>query len=90
MLTAKEAKQESELIHNKKVDKDYSELVISAGDAIVKAVHNGDKRISVNIAQHIVSDAVLKLIKSLEDLGYTVKQNHQSGIRTVYIDWGDA
>lgn len=90
MLTAKEARQESELIHNKKVDKDYSELVISVDSAITKAVDDGDKQTSINIVPHIVSDAILKLIKSLEDLGYTVKQNYQSGIRTVYINWGDA
>ena len=90
MLTAKEARQESELIHNKKVDTDYLELVISVDSAITKAIDNGDKRISVNIAQNIVSDAVLKLIKSLEDLGYTVEQSYRSGVRKIYIDWGDA
>ncbi len=90
MLTAKEARQESELIHNKKVDEEYLELIISVDSAITKAVDNGDKQTSINIVPHIVSDAILKLIKSLEDLGYTVKQNYKSGIRTVYINWGDA
>ena len=90
MITAKEARQESELIHNKKVDEEYLELIISVDSAITKAVDNGDKQTSINIVPHIVSDAILKLIKSLEDLGYTVKQNYKSGIRTVYINWGDA
>ena len=90
MITAKEARQESELIHNKKVDEEYLELIISVDSAITKAVDNGDKQTSINIVPHIVSDAILKLIKSLEDLGYTVNQNYKSGIRTVYINWGDA
>lgn len=90
MLTAKEARQESELIHNKKVDTDYLELVISVDSTITKAVDNGDKQTSINIAQNIVSDAVLKLIKTLEDLGYTVEQSYRSGVRKIDINWGDA
>lgn len=90
MLSAKEAREKSELIYNKKVDDDYLALIICVGDAITKAVNNGDKEINVNIAPHIVSDASLKIIKALKDLGYTVKQNYQFGIHTIYINWGDA
>lgn len=90
MLSAKEAREKSELIHNEKVDADYLKLTTYADDAISKAIENGDEGVRLDITQSITLDAILKAIKALEDLGYTVDHKFQRGIRTIYINWGDA
>lgn len=90
MLSAKEARQKSELIHNKKVDDDYLKLMTYADDVISKAIENGDEGISLNLTQYITLDAILKLIEMLENLGYATSKSYQDGAYTIYINWGDA
>lgn len=90
MLSAKEAREKSELIYNKKVEEDYLALVNCVDNVISEAVDKGDRNTSIVVTNHITLDATLKTIKTLEDLGYTVDQSPQTGIRTIYINWGDA
>lgn len=90
MLTAKEAKEKSNAIYNKKVDEEYLELLTCVETQIAKATEKGEFSLSISTKLIIKLDSVLKTVEALRDLGYSVRYFYDCNIRKIYINWGDA
>lgn len=90
MLTAKEAKEKSNAIYNKKVDEEYLELLTYIETQIAKATEKGEFSLSICTKPNIKVGSVLKTVEALRDLGYSVSYFYDYNIRKIYINWGDA